>query len=100
MTAPATPGPFGFSTAAVAAFVERARSVGASDEVADAARRWAGAATVHPVYAEAEVIDVLDDAGFDVSLSTRTVEGALGSSAAGPTSARTATYLEVTATRR
>lgn len=68
------------------------------DDVAVVARRWASRASMDPVRSAADVVDVLESAGFDVEVHEREITGALGAS--GPWSARSARYAEISATRR
>lgn len=100
LSSPATPDPFGFSAEAVDGFARRAAAAGAGDDIVAAARRWAERAHVHPVYDADDVHAVLDAAGFDVVIGVRDVHGPLGRGEGGPTSARSARYLEIVGTRR
>lgn len=100
LSPPGTPDPSGFTSTAIDAFAERAAAAGASAEVVEAARAWAQRAEVHPVTSAEVAVGVLEEAGFDVDVAQRDVEGPLGRDESGPTSARSARYLEIVARRR
>jgi SAM-dependent methyltransferase len=103
-----------FDPEAVDAFADRARAAfdgaegvirdalpfGSADDVVAAAREWAARAVVHPVHDAAELTGAFEDAGFDVVLDVRVVEGSVTGAASGPWSARSTRYAELVATKR